>query len=159
MEFALKKDLDYLCNLFFVSMAFYLLAVTIKGNATLGFRFASPLFYPMRENETQFNSFMFNVLLLNACSLAITEYSGLSMEYYTMGNTYLFQMTQLLLYSDLMFYITRVGLIRATIITLSALTILFNVMKGSYRLRFQDLERIYQKRGRVGKSGMVLTKK
>jgi hypothetical protein len=72
INFTLNKGLDYVSNLIFLSMAFYLLAVTIKGNMTLGFRFASPLFYPMRKNETQMDSFMFNVWLLNACSLGIT---------------------------------------------------------------------------------------
>lgn len=52
MSYFLGKDMDYLCNIIFIGMALYLLAVTIKGNSTLGFRFASPLFYPMRENET-----------------------------------------------------------------------------------------------------------
>jgi hypothetical protein len=68
---ALENDLDYVCDVIFVSMALYLVFVTLKGNETLGFRFASPLFYPLRKNETQLNSFVFNVLLMNTCTLGI----------------------------------------------------------------------------------------
>lgn len=72
MKFILEKDLGYLANVIFICMTLYMFVAVVKGNSTLGFRFASPLFYPMRPNETQLNSFMFNILLLNACSLGIT---------------------------------------------------------------------------------------
>ena len=67
-----EHDLAYLGNIIFICMTLYMFVAVVKGNSTLGFRFASPLFYPMRPNETQLNSFMFNILLLNACSLGIT---------------------------------------------------------------------------------------
>lgn len=74
LQVCLDNNLGYFCNLIFISLAVYLLAVTFKGNQTIGFRFASPTFYPMRPNETQLNSFMFNILLMNACSLGVTMY-------------------------------------------------------------------------------------
>ena len=90
MKFTLERNQDYLCDLIFCSMALYLLAVTIKGNQTLGFRFASPLFYPLRKNETQLNAFMFNVLLLNACSLGIVQYCAANFTSYTERKTFIF---------------------------------------------------------------------
>jgi hypothetical protein len=52
MGYLVRKDQVDLCNVIFVSMTVYLLVTTVKGNSFLGFRFASPLFYPMRKNET-----------------------------------------------------------------------------------------------------------
>jgi hypothetical protein len=74
LKFLVKHDLHFVCNVVFVLQALYLVAATTKGNSTLGFRFASPTFYPMRPNETQMNSFVFNVLVLNACSLGIVQF-------------------------------------------------------------------------------------
>jgi hypothetical protein len=47
-----SRGLGYIQNIIFISLAGYLLAVTFHGNQTIGFRFASPTFYPMRPNET-----------------------------------------------------------------------------------------------------------
>lgn len=67
----MENKLGYLANIIFIFLSLYFLICNIKGNSTLGFRFASPLFYPMRENETLFASFMFNVLVLNISSVGI----------------------------------------------------------------------------------------
>ena len=90
MKYTVKHNMGFISNLIFISMALYLYAVAQKGNSTIGFRFASPTFYPMRSNETQMNSFMFNILINNAVSLAVsmfccdafTEYSKYSYLYY-----------------------------------------------------------------------------
>ena len=74
------------------------------------------------------------MLLLNACSLGITEYCGASMTSYTLGNTYLYQITLLFKYSELMLVFTNNNLIGLIILGLSALTALYNVVRGSYRL-------------------------
>ena len=52
MTFTVEKNMGFVSNIIFISMALYLYAVAQKGNATIGFRFASPTFYPMRSNET-----------------------------------------------------------------------------------------------------------
>lgn len=135
LEFLLERNDDFLCNFIFVTLALYLLAATIKGNSTLGFRFASPTFYPMRSNETQMNSFVFNVLILNACSLGITQFCCQQMPSYT-KKTFIFQMTIYVRYSDFMFKITENDLVGKTSLFLSVLTIIFNICKGGYRLKF-----------------------
>ena len=145
MGYFVEKDLDYVSNVIFISMALYLLAVTIKGNSTLGFRFASPLFYPMRENETQMNAFVFNVLLLNACSLGITEYCSVKFPSYTRGKTYIYNITMIFEYSDFMFWIIENHLIKLTMLSMSALVFLLNITTGGYRIKFSDLEKKYRK--------------
>lgn len=116
-------------------MAGYLLAVTFKGNQTIGFRFASPTFYPMRANETQLNSFMFNILILNASSLGATMYVCDQLDAYT-KKSFLYSFTLLFKYSDIMFYFTENLVIGQIITILSFLTVLLNLSKGGYRLRF-----------------------
>ena len=52
-----------LCNVLFTATCLYQLYCYFCGNSFLGFRFASPLFYPMKENETLLGSFMYNIAM------------------------------------------------------------------------------------------------
>lgn len=134
--------------------------VTYKGNSTLGFRFASPIFYPMRENETQLNSFIFNMFILNVSSIAIVLFCCDKMPAYTL-NTYVYRFAITFFYSDLMFWITQGHIVSFSFIILGAMTIFLNLCKGSYRLNFNQMEKIYTKKGtfKSTKGGMKLGKK
>lgn len=128
-------------NLIFMTQAIYLLMATYKGNSTLGFRFASPLFYPMRENETQLNSFIFNMQILIASSLAIVLFCCDKMPAYTL-NTYIYRFAVTFLYSDLMRPFTLSHSVPWLFGVLGAATVLLNVCKGNYRLNFAEIERM-----------------
>jgi hypothetical protein len=86
LNFLLVNNMGYLANILFIGISIYILICSIKGNSTLGFRFASPLFYPMRENETLFNSFIFNVLILNTNSLGVFYFLVYFLSGYTEGS-------------------------------------------------------------------------
>lgn len=86
LNFFLHNEMGYLANILFLAISLYILICSVKGNSTLGFRFASPLFYPMRENETLFNSFIFNVLILNSNSLGIFYFLVYFLSGYTEGS-------------------------------------------------------------------------
>lgn len=72
MDYLASTQAYTLCNLLFTFVAIYNLSLSFIGNTVLGFRFASPLFYNMQENETQFGAFMFNICVLNSSVYAIT---------------------------------------------------------------------------------------
>ena len=105
MHWCMENNLSYMANVIFVAMTLYLFATTFKGNQTIGFRFASPTFYPMRSNETQLNAFMFNILILNASSLGATMFCCEQLNSYT-SKSYLYKYTTLFKYSDFMFWLT-----------------------------------------------------
>ena len=92
LKFCMENNQYYLANIIFICMAMYLVAVVMKGNTTIGFRFASPTFYPMRTNETLLSSFLFNIAILNACNLGITMYCVNTFEIYT-GKSYIYKFT------------------------------------------------------------------
>lgn len=89
LEVCEREDLGYVSNLLFVLNVLYLFLCIQKGNETIGFRFASPTFYPMRENETQLSSFLFNILIMNMSSLGATIYACNVMFSYT-KNSFLY---------------------------------------------------------------------
>ena len=93
LKFCLEKNQYYVANVIFICMAMYLMAVVMKGNTTIGFRFASPTFYPMRTNETLLSSFLFNIAILNACNLGITMYCVNTFKIYT-EKSYIYKFTQ-----------------------------------------------------------------
>ena len=132
-----------MANLIFVLMGLYITACCFKGNQTLGFRFASPTFFPMRSNETQFSSFMFNVLILNLCSMPIMFSVCDLMESYTKSLT-IYKIDQTIRYSDLMYWITYYNLVTKGCLFISLFTILFNICFGGYRLKFSDLDKKYR---------------
>ena len=49
----------------------------------LGFRFTSAMFYPMQENETQFNAFIYNIQVLNSITFGITLWCANYLNQYT----------------------------------------------------------------------------
>ena len=59
-------------------------------------------------------------------------------------------MTIYVKYSDFMFKITNDDLVGKTLLFLSVCTMLYNICKGGYRLKFQKLERNYKKQGKIG---------
>ena len=135
-----------IANLIFLLQVIYWLLATLKGNSTLGFRFASPLFYPMRANETQLNSFIFNMFILNVSSLAITLYCCEKMPSYT-HSTYIYRFSQVFLYSDLMYFFTKGEITGWCFIVLGIFTIFLNICRGHYRITFNFLEKRYSKNG------------
>lgn len=96
----------------------------------------------MRRNETQLNSFMFNILILNACSLAITLQTCGMMRAYTL-ESYIYKFLMIFKYSAFMFYFTQDQIIELIVVSMAVLTVLLNLCKGGYRLRFEDLEKKY----------------
>ena len=54
-------------------------------------------------------------------------------------------------YSDFMFFFTKNFIVAQIMVILSGLTAILNVMKGSYRLKFSDLEKKYKKKGKKDK--------
>lgn len=145
LKYLMDQQVDQMCNLIFIAMSLYMLAVTIQGNYKIGFRFAIPTFFPMRQNETQFASFMFNILILNCCSLAITQYCADKFVYYTYHST-IYKLTLLFKYSDFMFYMTENYVIGLIMFVSSIMMILINVFKGNYRLEYSELEKKYKKK-------------
>lgn len=75
IELFINKNLDMINAVIFLIMSVYLLMVAIRGNSTYGFRFACFTFYPLTENETQLNSFLFNALILNMISTCIVSFT------------------------------------------------------------------------------------
>lgn len=150
LEYFRTNNQNYASNIVFMCSVLYLLAVTQKGNQTIGFRFASPTFYPMRPNETQLSSFLFNILILNCSSLGVTLFGCSQMSAYT-SRSYLYKYMLIFQYSDFMFYITQNLVIGQLMAILCVLTILLNYCKGSYRLRFSDLAKKYGKKEKEGK--------
>ena len=137
-----------IANIIFVQMGLYLTACIFKGNQTMGFRFASPTFYPMRSNETQMSSMMFNVLILNLCSMPIMFSVCELMPSYAQGLN-IFKIDQIIRYSSLMWWITYYSLVTKGCLFISLLTIVFNVCFGGYRLKFSDLDKKYRNEGKI----------
>ena len=140
LDYCIENNQQFVANVIFICMAVYLFTVTFKGNTTIGFRFASPTYYPMRPNETLLSSFLFNIAILNACNLGITMYCVNTFKYYTF-KSYIYKFTQTFIYSNFMYYITTENLVQQIILFLSLICILLNYCKGGYRLRFKDLEK------------------
>jgi hypothetical protein len=90
---------------------------------------------------------MFNILLLNACSLGITEYSAVKMKSYTQGKTYLYEITVIFEYSYLMRTSTQINLFGLVMLALSGFTCIYNLVFGGYRLKFSKLEKQFNKDG------------
>lgn len=116
----------------------YLMVVVQKGNQTIGFRFAAPTFYPMRENETQMNSFIFNILITNATSLAICMFCVNEYSVYTKP-TFIFHLTTKFLYSSFMFNITQYKIVGMTMLFMSLISVMVNYCSGGYRIRVESL--------------------
>jgi hypothetical protein len=110
LKFCMDGKQYYAANVIFICMAVYMFAVVMKGNTTIGFRFASPTFYPMRTNETLLSSFLFNIAICNACNLGIVMYCVNTFKIYTQ-KSYIYKFTQTFVYSNFMFYLYVDGLV------------------------------------------------
>lgn len=143
-----ENDQYTIANLIFLGMGLYLTACCFKGNQTLGFRFASPTFYPMRSNETQFSSMMFNVLILNFCSMPILFSVCDLMPSYLKDLT-IYKIYKTISYSDMIYWITYNNLVTKGCFVVAMLTIIFHTCFGGYRLKFKDLDKKYRSQGKI----------
>ena len=85
---------------------------------------------------------MFNILVNNAVSLAVSMFCCDAFMIYTQ-NSYLYYLTQMFKYSDFMFWVTEYDMVGKTLLTCMIICIILNYCKGSYRIRYEDLERRY----------------
>jgi len=65
---------DFLGIAAFGGMGLYLIWTVIKGELKFGLRFTFFNFYPMKQNETWMNAFLFNVELILISSCAVTQF-------------------------------------------------------------------------------------
>ena len=99
------------------------------------------------------NSFVFNVLILNACSLGITQFCCENMPSYT-SKTLIYKLTIYVKYSDFMFSITANDIVGKLFLLLSLITIMLNICKGGYRIKFVELDKKYRKEGKIKEEKM-----
>lgn len=67
---------------FFGLFCFYLIAITIKGNFTLGLNLLFVTIHPMKQNGTLMSSFLFNVGLICMCSVAVIQFCSQAFSLY-----------------------------------------------------------------------------
>eukprot|EP00357_Protocruzia_adherens_P006001 CAMPEP_0115005264 /NCGR_PEP_ID=MMETSP0216-20121206/19751_1 /TAXON_ID=223996 /ORGANISM="Protocruzia adherens, Strain Boccale" /LENGTH=499 /DNA_ID=CAMNT_0002371523 /DNA_START=100 /DNA_END=1599 /DNA_ORIENTATION=+ len=78
-----NANLSMLATTLFGFFALYLLWCTVKGNFKFGLRlFLCCPIHPMKRGETLLNSFLFNVMLILICSVAITQFCYNCFSYY-----------------------------------------------------------------------------
>jgi len=65
--------LSFITNALFIMTVLYLQASATAGNDYYGRRLAFFTFYPMTPNETLYNSFLFNALLINFIDAAVVQ--------------------------------------------------------------------------------------
>ena len=79
-------DMDSVFGLFgtfaFALFSFYLIFCVIKGNQALGLNFLIFTVHPMKLNGTLMSSFLFNTLLIVACSLACIQFCASAFDLY-----------------------------------------------------------------------------
>ena len=104
----------------------------------------------MKENETLFGSFMFNIATVNSAIFAIVVFTAdLSTRNSYTNYSYVNYISKLLFYSDFMYYFTKDKIGSIVMITLVLLTILINVFKGPYRLNLTKLDKDYRTAGKI----------
>ena len=72
-----NKDLviTILISHIFMACSFFMLISTGHGNETIGQRFATFTFYPMKENETLLSSFLANTAFRNVVVTGVKQYA------------------------------------------------------------------------------------
>lgn len=76
-------DLTFLVNWLFIAITLFGVYAAVKGNDYYGYRSSCFTFYAMTENETQFNSFLFNACLRNAVCVAVVLLAVINLPEYT----------------------------------------------------------------------------
>ena len=67
---------------FFGLFCFYLIAITIKGNFTMGLNILFITIHPMKQNGTLMSSFLFNAGLISLCSIAVIQFCSQAFSLY-----------------------------------------------------------------------------
>lgn len=83
LKVCMENGLELICNVIFTLIATYMIICALKGNQVIGYRLSSAMFYPMQENETQFNAFIANIQVLNSITFGITLWATEKLEQYT----------------------------------------------------------------------------
>jgi len=126
-----------ICDGIIIFNAFYLLLAALHGNQTLGFRFSCFTFYPLRSNETQLNSFLFNALISNTLTSSIIQFNCQELRLY-LHKTYVFQLFVKIKNANGFIYFFKYNVFIYATIGVSVLTLLFLLVKSGMRIRFSD---------------------
>ena len=64
----------------FALFCFYLMCCVIKGNVKLGLNFVFVTIHPMKIGATLMSSFLFNVALVDLCSIAVIQFCATAFD-------------------------------------------------------------------------------
>ncbi|CDW87933.1 UNKNOWN [Stylonychia lemnae] len=135
----------------FVIMAFYLLIISVKGNSTYGYRTACFTFYPITENETQLNSFLFNAMLMNVLTTYIVQFTCEQLN--SLVNTaYFYKLIMKTKYCTFFYVFSKYSIFSFFLMIVSIITFFTLVIRGGRRIKFSELEK-NMKGGKGGKGG------
>lgn len=130
-------DIDFLVNWWFIAFCLFGVFAAVKGNDYYGYRSACFTFYAMTENETQFNSFLFNACLRNAVCVAVVLIVVLNLPDYA-GNSQVGFLMAKVNGAHSFGKIAGVSFFIYILLLMSTFTLIGLFIKGANRIRYGD---------------------
>eukprot|EP00347_Sterkiella_histriomuscorum_P002802 403366747 len=139
MIILIDNKVSIIGSIIFIIMAFYLLVISVYGNFTYGYRTACFTFYPITENETQLNSFMFNAMLMNVLTTYIVQFTCEQLNS-LVQSAYFYQLIVKTKYCTFFYVFSQYGVFSFFIMFVSIITMITLLIRGGRRINFSELE-------------------
>lgn len=69
-----QSNVSVISTILFAFIGYYLMLCAMKGNVRVGMRLLCFTFYPLQQNETFVNSFVFNAIIMNLWMFALVQF-------------------------------------------------------------------------------------
>lgn len=122
----------------FMALCFFFLICTSHGNDTIGQRFATFTFFPMKENETLLSSFLANTAFRVFVVTGVRQYTTLIFASWTRGSIS-YQQAVIARNSEIFFKIADISFFDYIFIISVIVTCITIAFKGSGRIRYNDI--------------------